>query len=104
MAEEGFHHCDLNLAAIVCVHVANGTHKILQAVRAEPLEETDSGWQFVCNSGAEEDLSHAKVVSVREVLELEPTLVDWVDASVGTTLWRPSVDAQWQVWRDGRKQ
>jgi hypothetical protein len=103
MSKEGFQHCDLDLAAIVCLHVANKTHRILQAVRAKPLEEADSGWQFLCNSGLEEDLSQAKVFSVREVLELEPTLIDWVDAPGGTRLWRPSVNAQWQVWRNGKR-
>lgn len=47
-------------AAMVCVHVARGA-PILRAIRDEPLEEADSGWQFLCNSGEDEREAEAQV-------------------------------------------
>jgi len=87
----------------VCAHVAARAHKILQAVRTEPLEKADSGWQLLCNSGLEEKVEDAKIWTIREVLDLEPSLIDWVDAPVGTTLWRPTASEPWQEWKDHAK-
>ncbi len=58
-------------AAIVCSHIAVGRLPILRAIRTDPLEPEDSGWQFLCNSGKEEKEGDAQVWFVSEVLSLE---------------------------------
>jgi len=90
--------CGMKEAAIVCSHIANGTHPVLQAVRMPRTEDTDSGWQFLCNSGQEEDPAVAEVWAIEEALKFEPTLTDWIEYPFGTTLWRPSVTEPWQEW------
>jgi hypothetical protein len=83
-------------AAIVCEHVANGC-PILRAVKDEPLEPADSGWQFVCNSGVRENEETAKVWAVHEVLEVEPTLAAFIEKPAGTILERKSANASWEM-------
>jgi hypothetical protein len=84
-------------AAILCGHVATGRFPILYAARDTPLEEVDSGWQFVCNKH-EEDLSEAKVCSVLEVLEIEPSLAPFIHLPPGTKIIRDSAELPWKVW------
>lgn len=82
-------------AVILCPHVASGSHSILMAVRTEPVNEADSGWQFLCN--VEEDLPEdAQVWSVSEVLQLDPSLRDYINAPPGTTIMRESNSASWK--------
>ena len=90
--------CGMSEAAIVCSHVALDGLPILQAVRTQRTEAADSGWQFLCNSGVEEDFESSKVWAVHEVLEREPSLREWIESPFDTTLWRPSVDENWRVW------
>ena len=90
--------CGLKEAAIVCLHVANRTSPILQAVRTPRTEKSDSGWQFLCNSGQGEDFDLAEVWSIDEVLKLEPSLQSWIECPFGTTLWRASVNDEWVIW------
>jgi hypothetical protein len=85
-------------AAIVCSHIASQNYPILQAVRMPRTETADSGWQFLCNSGHEENSEYAKVWSVAEVLRQEPTLSNWIEARFETTLWRSSVNDPWKLW------
>ncbi len=84
------------MAAILCPHVVDDRKPILFATRSEPENEADSGWQFLCNTGAEENWQDAKVGSIAEVLQLEPTLAEYIEMPAGTTLVRESIDKQWQ--------
>jgi hypothetical protein len=87
-------------AAIVCVHVAKQGYPIMRAERDKPTMTEDSGWQFLCNSGELENESEAQVWSVSEVVQREPSLADFVGASVGTKLIRNSQDAPWRILND----
>jgi hypothetical protein len=84
-----------NYAAILCIHVANRESPILRAVRDEPVDPDDSGWQFHCNSRDVEKESEAKIWSVNEVIELEPTLSPFINLPPGTKLTRSSKDSKW---------
>lgn len=96
--EKEFEACDLKTVGIVCSHVAAGTHPILQAVRTEPTEVGDSGWQFLCNSGQPEDEDFARVWTIEEVLSSDPSLQEWINAPIETTLWRQNKDSSWMIW------
>jgi hypothetical protein len=86
-------------AAIVCKHVASQEFPILRAVRDEPTIEEDSGWQFLCNSGAKEDHSTARTCGIFEVLDLEPSLKMYINEPVGTVLVRANKDKPWVMTR-----
>lgn len=86
----------IKCAAIVCTHVAVGRYPILRAVRDEPVDPADSGWQFLCNSGKVENEKEAQVWSVSEVLDLEPTLSQFINSPVGTILFRHNEKSQWE--------
>jgi hypothetical protein len=61
---------DFQSAAIVCSYIATEGKPIRLAVRGDPVDDADSGWQFLCGDKEEDQ---AQLWSVREVLELEPT-------------------------------
>ena len=84
-------------AAIVCGHVAAKTHPILFAERSQPDEPVDTGWQFVCNSGLDEDPESAKVWALDEVIALEPSLAAILDHPPGTQLIRKDASSPWQI-------
>ncbi len=85
-------------AAIVCVHVAHEHLPILRATRDEPLEEVDSGWQFLCGTARDTgDPSTGKVWAVYEVLELEPSLRPFIEYPAGTVLTREYANGGWTV-------
>ena len=84
-------------SAIVCSHVASGKYSILLAERSVPDEAVDTGWQFVCNSGVEENVDTAKVWALDEVLALEPSLRDFIDLPPGTELQRKHHNSPWKI-------
>lgn len=81
-------------AVIVCAHVANG-EPVLLAMRTEPESEYDSGWQFLCNCH-EENWEDAKVFSVSEALDLEPSLEGFIDLPPDVTIVRDDVSSAWK--------
>jgi hypothetical protein len=89
-----------NRVAILCEHIANEGYPILRARKDEPLENVDSGWQFICNSGKIENEEKAQVWSITEVLEIEPSFVGYLDESPGTVLVRESIKHKWKVLKD----
>jgi len=82
-------------AAIVCSHIAQHKCPILRAVRTEPLEPEDSGWQFLCSSGREENDIEAQVWLVNEVLGFDPSLSALINSPVGSKFSRSDKDAKW---------
>ena len=82
-------------AAIVCSHVARGGHPILLAIRGEPLSPEDSGWQFLCNSGADEDQNLVQVWAVSEAMEVEPTLKQILGQPPGCKFVRKDKNSPW---------
>jgi hypothetical protein len=83
-------------AAIVCEHVANGNASISYAEKSKPLDDADSGWQFLCGLD-DEDSEKAEVWAIGEVLQKEPSLSQFIDAPTGTVLIRNSIQEPWQV-------
>jgi hypothetical protein len=90
---------DSSGAAIVCKHVASRGFPILQAERSLPLDDVDSGWQFLCNSGLEEKIEEAKVWSINEVLENEPSLREWLALPPGTGVIRKDQHTPWHRYK-----
>ena len=84
-------------AAIVCGHVATKQLPILRAVRDAPIVPEDSGWQFLCGSGEDEDPGAAKIWLVCEVLDHEPSLAPFIDYPPGTELTRRNRTSGWEV-------
>lgn len=82
-------------AVIVCSHVAQGIHPVSVAVRDEPLDEADSGWQIRCDVEQHGGDDPAQVWGVYEVLELEPSLAEFVDCVPGTRLMKSKVSSKW---------
>ncbi len=84
-----------NAGAIVCAHVAAG-EPILRATRDNPMDPDDSGWQFLCDSGADERIEDAQIWSVTQVAEREPSLLPFINSPVGTTMSRTDADSEWK--------
>ena len=84
-------------AAIVCSHIATKEFPILRGIRTDPLEPEDSGWQFLCNSGKNENEDEARVWLVTEVLGLEPSLSQFINLPVGTKLSRKDKNSKWET-------
>jgi hypothetical protein len=82
-------------AAIVCVHVALEGYPILLAVRDKPTVPEDSGWQFLCNSGQDENEDEAQVWALSEVFEHDPSLFGLLDVPPGTKLVRGRQNQPW---------
>ena len=85
-----------NAAAILCEHVAAKQYPMTHAVRSDPVDADDSGWQFLCNSGLPEDPEKAQVWLLREVLAIEPGLELFVGEPPGTHLLRAAPGDRWR--------
>lgn len=85
----------LGSGAIICEHVANGD-PIMIARRDESVEEMDSGWQFLCERETD-DFTKAKVWLLKEVLEKEPSLRDYMLLPPGSRVVRSSLNAPWEI-------
>ena len=83
--------------AIICKHAAVERRPILYARRDEPVDPADSGWQFQCGLGVEEDPASFKLLSIEEIVRLEPTLKDHLDAPCGTVMYRRASGQAWSV-------
>ena len=88
---------DASGAALVCEHVATGSEPVRVAFRIEPSSPVDTGWQFFCGS-AEEDPAAAKVWSLRDVLEEDAGLRDFLSLPPGTELFQQR--NKWHIRQD----
>jgi len=86
---------NLRSAAIVCGHVAAGRLPILLAERSAPEDPADSGWQFLC-AVEQENWNEAKVWSLQEVIDTDPSLAALIDLPIGTRLARETSTAKWE--------
>ena len=84
-------------SAIICSHVANEKLPILFAERSEPDDAIDTGWQFVCDSGAKESLETALIWALDEVLAFEPSLRNFMHLPPGTELKRKDAKSNWTI-------
>jgi hypothetical protein len=87
-------------AAIVCGHIAAG-EPILYAERSEPAFEEDSGWQFLCWTGVEEDEASAQIWGLAEVARIEPTVSTFLNERAGTRYVRSDAKSLWRRFPDG---
>lgn len=85
-----------NAGAIVCSHVANGS-PILRAARDSPVDPNDSGWQFLCDSGVEEQIDGAQVWSVKEVARHDASVLPFINSPKGTTMSRSDATSEWKA-------
>ncbi len=83
-------------AAILCRHCFGG-QPILIAIRDTPSRTEDSGWQFLCGDGKHDSQLDAMVLSVDEVISLEPSLGEFIEMPVNTILTRPDITSHWLV-------
>jgi hypothetical protein len=83
-------------AAIVCSHIAAEGLPILLAIRDEPIEEVDSGWQFLCNSGQDEDEEEAQIWALSEVCEHTPSLKNILESQVKGKFYRKNEKSSWK--------
>lgn len=65
-----------NQAAITTVHVLDGTHPV-----ALVCHDEDGGWQFLC--GTTNETSDGRVVCLKTIVELHPSMRDLADLPVG---------------------
>ncbi len=87
----------LQLGAIVCGHIARDGLPILCAYRAEKQDPADSGWQFLCYSGQDELMEDAQIWALKDVVEKEPSLSEFMNVTVGTRLVRSDASSPWSV-------
>lgn len=85
----------MRCAAIVCAEVAANA-PILRASRSSPVDEADSGWQFVCGK-IHENADGIQIWAVHQVLERDETLVPYIGFPAGTVLERKSAGDEWEV-------
>ncbi len=88
---------DYSGSVIVCSHIAAG-YPILFAERSESDDPVDTGWQFVCDSGLDEDIETAQVWALNEVLAMEPSLIPFIEHPSGTQLRRQNRSSSWEVF------
>jgi hypothetical protein len=88
---------ELGNMSIVCSHVAKNDRPILRALRTEPLEPEDSGWQFLCGGTEDEDDADAEVWSLQHILEVEPTLANLLVQPLNTVLQRQDLNSEWEI-------
>jgi hypothetical protein len=87
-----------NYGTILCNHIAIKRADILRAERSEPIDEADSGWQFSCGVEVDDPVD-ACIWSMREVLEVEPSLLEYIDLPPGTLVERKTINAPWMLIR-----
>ena len=71
------------------------TRQVLE--REEPIlrvthDTDDHGWQFLGRDARAED---AKIISLEEAVELDPSVLQVADLPVGWHAWRASVEEPW---------
>jgi hypothetical protein len=85
----------MGMGAIVSKKVALGESLILFAMRSEPLNEVDSGWQFTEGGSDEFDSENPQIWLVSEILELERSLLHFINSPIGTKIARRSESDIW---------
>lgn len=80
-----------NTAVFICSHILDGREKILFVSH----DADDGAWQFLC--GKEHDESDARIVSLKYVLDLDPTIVKLKDLPLGYCAERKSKNDRWVI-------
>ncbi len=80
--------------AVVCSHVSSGESPILFVQRDDPEDDTDSGWWFRC-SGDSHDPADEVVMTVRDVVAMDQTILPLLAREPGVAWSRESAEAEW---------
>ena len=80
-----------NTAVFICSHILDGREKILFVSH----DADDGAWQFLC--GKEHNESDARIVSLKYVLDLDPTIVNLKDLPLGYCAERKSKNDKWAI-------
>jgi hypothetical protein len=87
----------LDKAAIVSKLVAVHKRPILFAERSLPLDDCDSGWQFLSNEHDCLQMSDGQVWSLKEVIDIEPRLSAFITMGVGFKIVRANSEDDWRI-------
>lgn len=84
---------------VVCGHILRRVHPIRRAVRDEPQDPADSGWQALCGvvDHSADPTPDGGLVSMEDLLRMSPELREWIDAEPPITLERESRSAPWRI-------
>jgi hypothetical protein len=90
-----------NHAALLCSHVHAKSRPILRVHFSAPIDEGDSGWQFLCGDYHDDD---PKVWSLSEVCELDASVKNLIssmaDQNFEMTFTRPTVDDTFKEFKE----
>jgi hypothetical protein len=83
-----------NTACITCCHVLERTASILHVTH----DEDDGGWQFLCGADGH-TMEHAKVLSMCEIVEIDPSVNGLHGMPQGVGAYREKVGGEWTPFR-----
>jgi hypothetical protein len=87
----------MRMGALVSASVATGKAPLLFAMRSEPVDEADSGWQFTEGDVGRFGSDQPNLWLVSEVIDLEPSVSEFIELPYGTTITRRSLNARWII-------
>ena len=83
-----------NVAVITLRQIVDGEEPILHVTH----DSDDGGWQFLGWENAREE--DAKVVALRTIVRLDPSVQELADLPLGWHAWRRAADQPWQRGRN----
>lgn len=83
-----------NTACMTCSHVLEGGAPILYVTH----DADDGTWQFLCGSD-NHDESHAKIVALKEIAVIDPSVNDLFEMPLGVDASRESKNANWRPFK-----
>jgi hypothetical protein len=86
-----------NSAAFICVHCMDQGAPIAFAQKDEPIDECDTGWQFLC--GIDQYHDDAKVmliVAIKTVVGVDASVLQILDSPVGSQFARKLPSTAWK--------
>jgi hypothetical protein len=63
---------------MVCRHIVDDNSPVDRAIRTEPVDPADSGWQFLCKR-RRHLADDCRVCGIDEILKLDPAIVEIID-------------------------
>ena len=83
-----------NTACFVCDHVLKRERPILYASH----EKEDGAWQFLCGQN-DHDVANAKIISLKQATEIDPTINDLHEMPLGVGAERQTVESSWKPFK-----
>lgn len=82
-----------NIAVFTCVHILEGDADICYVTH----DEDDGGWQFLC--GENHDESDARIVSLKQIVEMDPSVGALSDMPLGYGAVRNDKASPWKGFK-----